>query len=149
NHWHAPATIFGCQAGKHVYVEKPCSHNAAEGEMAVAAAAKHNRVVTMGNQRRSWPKIREAIDRVKKGDLGDVLYSRGWYNNRRGSIGQGKPAAVPSWLDYELWQGPAPKQEYRDNLVHYNWHWFWHWGNGEMGNNGIHAIDVCRWGLGV
>ena len=149
NHWHAPATIFGCQAGKHVYVEKPCSHNPHEGEMAVAASEKHNRVVTMGNQRRSWPKVQEAVARVRKVDIGEVLYSHGWYNNRRGTIGQGKTTAVPSWLDFNPWQGPAPRTEYRDNLVHYNWHWFWDWGNGEIGNNGIHALDICRWGLGV
>jgi len=149
DHWHAPATIFGCQAGKHIYVEKPCSHNPAEGEMAVEAAARYKRVVNMGNQRRSWPKIQEAIGRIQKGEIGEVLYARGWYNNRRPSIGHGKPTTIPSWLNYELWQGPAPTTDYRDNIVHYNWHWFWDWGTGEIGNNGVHSIDVCRWGLGV
>jgi len=149
NHWHAPAAIMGCAAGKHVYVEKPCSHNAREGEWMVEAARKHGRRVQMGNQRRSWPKVQEAIQLVRGGELGRVYAARAWYTNTRPSIGRGKPTAPPEGLDYDLWQGPAPRRAFRDNYLHYNWHWFWHWGNGELGNNGIHMIDVCRWGLGV
>lgn len=149
DHWHGPATILACAAGKHVYVEKPACHNPREGELMVAVARKHARVVQVGTQRRSMPGIVEAIDRLKAGEIGRVLFSRGWYNADRKPIGHGKPAAVPRGLDYALWQGPAPDREYRDNVVHYNWHWFWHWGTGELGNNGIHSLDICRWGLGV
>ncbi len=149
NHWHAPATILGCSAGKHVYVEKPCSHNPREGELMVEAARKNNRAVQLGTQRRSGPAFHEAMALLHDGVIGRVYCSRSWYGNSRGPIGTGKPAAVPENLDYELWQGPAPRVPYYDNRVHYNWHWFWHWGNGELGNNGVHTIDLCRWGLGV
>jgi predicted dehydrogenase len=149
NHWHAPATILACAAGKHVYVEKPCSHNPREGELMVEAARKYGRHVQMGNQRRSWPMFIEAIEVAKSGRIGRVYYAQSWYTNNRPSIGRGKPAAVPEGLDYDLWQGPAPRRPFRDNYLHYNWHWFWHWGNGELGNNGVHTIDLCRWALQV
>ncbi len=149
NHWHAPAAILACAAGKHVYVEKPCSHNPREGELLIEAARKHNRVVQMGNQRRSWPKVMEAIEQIRSGAIGRPYFAECFYTNNRGSIGHGQPGPVPAWLDYELWQGPAARQPYRDNILHYNWHWFWNWGNGELGNNGVHMIDVARWGLGV
>jgi predicted dehydrogenase len=149
NHWHAPAAILACVAGKHVYVEKPCSHTPQEGVWLVAAARKYDRRVQMGNQRRSWLAYREAVHALRDGIIGRVYLAKSWYHATRGSIGRGKAATVPAGLDYELWQGPAPRRPYRDNVVPYNWHWFWHWGNGELGNNGVHMIDLCRWGLGV
>ena len=149
NHWHAPAAILACAAGKHVYVEKPCSATPQEGEWLVEAARKNKRVVQMGNQRRSWPKIIEAIEEVRKGTIGRPYFARCMYSNTRASIGTGRLVDVPKTLDWDLWQGPAPRRPFRDNIHPYNWHWFWHWGNGELGNNGVHTIDVARWGLGV
>ena len=149
DHWHAPAPIMALQAGKHVYVEKPCSHNAREGELLVEAQRKYDRVVQMGNQQRSAPRSIEIIQEIRDGLIGRPYYARAWYANTRGTIGHGQIAPVPEWLDYELWQGPAPRTPYKDNVVHYNWHWFWRWGTAEINNNGAHEIDVCRWALGV
>ena len=149
DHWHAPAAILACKAGKHVYVEKPCSHNPQEGEWLVAASRKYNRKVQMGSQRRSWPNIITAIKELHGGIIGRAYFARGWYSNNRPSIGVGRKTEVPSWLNFDLWQGPAPREAYRDNILHYNWHWFWNWGTGEALNNGTHMADLMRWGLEV
>jgi predicted dehydrogenase len=143
-HWHAPAAILALQAGKHVYLEKPVSHNPQEGEWLVAAARQAGKVVQVGLQRRSVPWVQEALDKVRSGELGPVRFTRAWYTNRRGSIGHGQSTPVPEWLDYSLWQGPAPERPFQSNVVHYNWHWFWHWGAGELGNNGVHFLDLVQ-----
>lgn len=149
NHWHAPGAILACAAGKHVYVEKPCSHTPREGELMVQAARKHDRRVQMGTQRRSWPKHIEAVQRIREGVIGRPYFAQSWYTNNRPTIGRGEASAIPQGLDYELWQGPSARKPFRSNYLHYNWHWFWNWGNGELGNNGVHTLDLCRWGLGV
>lgn len=149
DHWHAPMAIRGVEAGKHVYVEKPCSHNPAEGVMLIAAQRKYNKLVQMGTQQRSSPHTIEIVDKIHSGLIGKAYFASAFYANTRKSIGHGKPAPVPPTLDWDLWQGPAPRTEYRDNVQPYNWHWFRVWGTGETLNNGTHEVDVCRWALGV
>lgn len=149
DHWHAPMAILGLQAGKNVYVEKPCSHNPAEGALLVEAQKKYGKKVQMGTQRRSSPVYIDVIKKIHDGLVGRAYYGKAWYSNTRKSIGVGKVVPVPAVLDWDLWQGPAPRQPYKDNVQPYNWHWFRIWGTGEALNNGTHEVDVCRWALGV
>ena len=149
DHWHAPMAIAGLQAGKHVYVEKPCSHNPAEGALLVEAQKKYGKLVQMGTQQRSSAHTIEVVDRIRNGEIGRAYLAKAWYSNVRKSIGEGKEAPVPPQLNWELWQGPAPRRAYTDNIQPYNWHWFKTYGTGETLNNGTHEIDVCRWALGA
>lgn len=146
NHWHALMTIWGCQAGKHVYVEKPASHNVREGRIAVDMARKHNVIVQHGTQSRSSGKA-NVIDVVRSGKLGKLLVARGLCYKRRNSIGQRPNADAPQEVDFNIWLGPARQQPFHANLVHYNWHWFWDFGNGDIGNQGVHEMDIARWGI--
>ena len=148
-HWHAHMTIMASQAGKHVYIEKPCSHNLYENELLVVAQKKYGTKIQMGNQQRSAITSILAIDEIRNGIIGDVYKGEAYYSNNRGSIGIGKIVPVPKFLDWDLWQGPAPRVPYKDNIHPYNWHWFRNWGTGEVHNNGTHEIDICRWALGV
>ena len=149
DHWHTPMAIAALRAGKHVYVEKPCSHNPAEGEMLVQAQQKYQKLVQMGTQQRSSPHTIEIVKKIHDGIIGRPYFAKAWYVNTRKSIGTGKEVPVPPQLDWELWQGPAPRRPYKDNVHPYNWHWFRLYGTGETLNNGTHEVDVCRWALGV
>ena len=149
DHWHAPMALLAMKAGKHVYVEKPSGHDPHEDELLIAASQKYNVRVQLGAQRRSGPHFFEALQSLHDGIIGTPYLARSWYVNTRQGIGKGKPAPVPSNLDFALWQGPAPRTEYRDNILHYNWHWFKRWGTGEICNNGTHELDVARWFMGV
>ena len=149
DHWHAPAALMTMQAGKAIYVEKPCSFNAREGEMLVEAQAKTRSVFQMGNQRRSSGLYQTVMKEIRGGIIGEPRFARCWYTAQRKPIGKGNKMPAPGWLDWDLWQGPAPRREYQDNVVHYLWHWFYHWGTGECGNNAPHYVDVARWALGV
>ncbi len=149
DHWHAPATILACDAGKHVYVEKPCSHNVREGRLMVQAARKHDRVVQVGTQARNSKHVRRAMELLHNGAIGDVLVAKAWDSQLRRNIGHGKPGEPPAHLDYDLWLGPAPAVPYHSNRLHYNWHWRYDFGTGDMGNDGVHDLDLALWGLGV
>ena len=150
NHWHALVTVWSCQAGKDVYVEKPVCHNIYEGRQMVRAARKYNRIVQSGTQRRSDGGLRRAIDYIQQGHIGKIKLARGLCYVRRGSIGKvDGPQPVPPSVDYDLWCGPAAKEPLMRKNLHYDWHWVWPTGNGDMGNNGIHFMDVCRWVIGA
>jgi predicted dehydrogenase len=147
NHWHALLTIWACQAGKDVYVEKPACWSFEEGEKMIEAARKYNRIVQVGHQTRSDPVTRLAVQRAWAGEIGKIYMSRGLCYKPRGPIGFQKDTDPPPWLNWELWQGPATRRPFNPNYVHYNWHWFWNYGNGDIGNQGVHQVDIARWFL--
>ncbi len=149
NHWHALQTIWACQAGKDVYVEKPASHNVFESRQIVAAARKYDRIVQMGSQSRSSPALQEAVQKMKDGEFGEIYMARALCFKARNTIGKTPVEPVPLGVDYDMWTGPAPLRPFTKNRFHYNWHWFWDTGNGDLGNQGIHEVDIARWGLGV
>lgn len=149
NHWHALGTIWACQAGKDVYVEKPASHNLFEGRKMVEAARKYNRIVQHGTQIRSSEAIKEAVQLLREGVIGDVYMAKGLCYKRRDTIGKAPEEPVPAGVHYDLWTGPAPLRPFTSNRFHYQWHWQWMYGNGDIGNQGVHQLDVARWGLGV
>jgi len=150
NHWHALGTIWACQAGKDVYVEKPCSHNVWEGRKIVEAAKKYNRIVQHGTQMRSSVAIHAAIEFLRSGQLGEVYMAKGLCYKWRPSIGKvDGPQPIPKGVHYDLWLGPAPYKPLMRRRLHYDWHWFWDYGNGDIGNQGVHQMDIARWGLGV
>jgi predicted dehydrogenase len=147
NHWHSLITIWACQAGKDVYVEKPLSHNVHEGRIAVLTARKHGRIVQHGTQNRSSGGVAREIAAAQSGKYGKLLVSKGYASKPRWSIGFKPVESPPADVDFNIWLGPAPEQPYHQNLVHYNWHWFWDFGNGEIGNQGVHQIDIARWAI--
>jgi predicted dehydrogenase len=149
NHWHTLQTIWACQAGKDVYVEKPLSHNIFESQQIVAAVEKYNRIVQHGANSRSGVALREAVQKLREGVIGDVYMARGLCFKWRNTIGRAPVEAVPQSVNYDLWLGPAPQRPFTRNRFHYNWHWFWDYGNGDFGNQGIHELDICAWGLGA
>ena len=149
NHWHSLQAIWGCQAGKDVYVEKPLSHNWWEGRQLLRAVQKYDRIVQHGTNSRSGKAIIEGMQKMREGLIGDLYLSRGLCYKWRNTIGHAEQEPVPSYVHYDLWTGPAPMKPFTKNRFHYNWHWIWDTGNGDIGNQGIHELDVARWGLGV
>ena len=149
DHWHAPATILACEAGKHVYVEKPCAHNIREGRLMIEAARRTKRVVQVGTQSRSTKTIQNAMKLLHEGAIGEVLLAKAWNSQRRGNIGHAKPSDPPAGFDHDLWIGPAPMRPFQSNRQHYNWHWWYDFGTGDAGNDGVHDLDIALWGLGV
>ncbi len=149
NHWHALSTIWAVQAGKDVYCEKPASHNIWEGRKMVEAARKYKRIVQIGHQSRSLPFKIEAVERLREGVIGELYMAKGLCFKRRKSIGSTTVSPVPPGVDYDIWLGPAQPREFKRNRFHYNWHWHWAFGNGDIGNQGVHEMDIARWGLGL
>ena len=149
DHWHAPSAILGCEAGKDIYVEKPCSHNVREGRLIIDAARYHKRIVQHGTQARSRPSTIRAVDYCKSGKIGEVLAAKAWDTQLRDDIGHKEDGPVPEGVNYDTWLGPAPWIPFNENRFHYKWHWHWHFGTGDAGNDGVHQLDMARWALGV
>ncbi len=149
DHWHAPASILALDAGKHVYVEKPCCHNIREGRLMAEAVARSGKCLQVGTQSRSTQVIEEAMQKLHAGEIGEILVAKAWNSQRRGSIGKQQPSSPPAHLDFDTWVGPAPLVPYRSNLLPGVWRWWYDFGCGDMGNDGVHDIDVALWGLGV
>ncbi|MAV38388.1 MAG: dehydrogenase, partial [Planctomycetaceae bacterium] len=149
DHWHVPAALLALQAGKGVYLEKPCSHNVREGRLLAETARRTGGVFQHGTQARSDPGFIEAIGMLRQGVIGDLLIARAWNIQRRSSIGKAQPGPPPAGLDYDMWVGPAPMLPFQANRHHYNWHWWYHYGTGDLGNDGVHEFDMARWGLDV
>ncbi len=149
DHWHGPAAILAADAGKHVYVEKPCAHNVREGRLMVEAARRNEIVMQVGTQSRSAPHVRQAIALLRAGAIGEVLVAKAWNSQRRASLGRQQPTEPPAILDYDAWVGPAAWQPYQSNLLHGIWRFWQNFGCGDIGNDGVHEIDIARWGLGV
>lgn len=149
NHWHALAAVWACQAGKHAHVEKPCSHTIFEGQQLIAAAKKYNRIVHHGTESRSSEAYQEGVEFMRNGGLGEVYMAKGMCYKWRNTIGKTPNEPIPEGVHYNIWLGPAPSRPFSRNRFHYNWHWNWDYGNGDIGNQGVHEIDIARWGLGV
>lgn len=149
DHWHAPAALLACEAGKHVYVEKPCSHNVFEGRRMIEAARRSGRVMQVGTQTRSTKAFQDAIALVREGAVGKVLIAKTWTSQQRVNIGHCQPSEAPAGLDYDLWVGPAPMMPYQKNRLHYLWHWWYNFGTGDAGNRGVHQMDIALWGMDV
>jgi predicted dehydrogenase len=149
DHWHTPAAILALDAGKHVYVEKPCCHNIREGRLLALAVERSGKRLQVGTQSRSTQCVKAGIDRIRSGEIGEILVSKAWNSQRRGSIGKTQPGSPPPQLDFDSWLGPAPAVPWRKNLLHGVWRWWYDFGCGDIGNDGVHDIDVALWGLGV
>jgi predicted dehydrogenase len=149
DHWHGPAAILALNAGKHVYVEKPCCHNIREGQLMAEAVERSGKKLQVGTQSRSTPCVMAGIEHVLKGEIGEVIVAKSWNSQRRSSIGKTQPSDPPPHLDFDTWTGPAPLTPYRSNLLHGVWRWWYDFGSGDIGNDGVHDIDVAAWGLGV
>lgn len=149
DHWHAPIALLACEAGKHVYVEKPCSHNIREGRLIVECARRTKRVIQVGSQSRSTPGLQRGVQLLREGAIGEILVAKAWNSQRRQDIGHKQPSEVPSGFDYDLWVGPAPMRQFQSNCHHYTWHWWYDFGTGDIGNDGIHELDIAAWALGI